>query len=280
MLDNFGAILQRAAASQVADDQAIVRDVLKTLTGGRIDVYQQGEPKNMRGWLQGRFSVRLLDVFVGKVTGTRPATAGEEIEVVIDFKRPRKTDSDADKAVATWLAGAMNKEIAEQIGSVPSYVTRLLKLGAQRMGTTLEALRPLRKPRPADPARAPGYQKIADKVKALWWDELFPLGTVAKHLKVSTVTANAAKAWWYESQGLKTPSYDEWSVEVERRVLDLFDAEELTIGQIGERVHRTHGTVMQIVNEACQRLGRSLPEARARRSRSIGKKGNTPASAA
>jgi hypothetical protein len=56
--------------------------------------------------------------------------AGESVEVVIDFKRPRKSDSDADKAIALWLDGAFNREIAEQIGSGPSYVTRMLNLGA------------------------------------------------------------------------------------------------------------------------------------------------------
>jgi hypothetical protein len=135
MLDKLAGILQRVAGSQLGDEQAIVRDVLQTLTGGRIDMRQQGERKNMKGWLQGRFSLRLLDVLVQKATGNRLTTAGEEIEAVIDFKRPRKCDADADKAIALWLGGALNTEIAEQIGSVPSYVTRLLKLGAQRMGT-------------------------------------------------------------------------------------------------------------------------------------------------
>jgi hypothetical protein len=267
MLDNFAAILQRAAGSQLGDDQAIVRDVLQTLTGGRIDMHQQGERKKVKGWLQGRFTVRLLDVLVQKASGTRPTTAGEEIEVVIDFKRPRKCDADADKAIALWLDGAQNIEIAEQLGTVPSYISRLLPLGASRMGTTLEALRPQRKLRPVDPARAPGYQQISNEVKSLWWDELFPLGTVAKRLEVSSVTADAAKAWWYESQGLKTPSYEEWCLEVERRVLEFFDAEELTVGEIGKKVHRAHGTVIQIVKAACNRLGRPSPDAWTRRTR-------------
>jgi hypothetical protein len=231
MVDNFAAILQRAPSSQLGDDQAIVRDVLQTLTGGRIDMYQQGERREMQGWLQGRFTVRLLDVLVEKMTGTRPVIAGEATAVVIDFRRPRKCDSDADSAIALWLDGAQSIEIAKQLECGPSYVSRLLRLGAQRMGSTLDELRPLRKLRPVDPALAPGYQKIADEVKGLWWDEMLPLGTIAKRLKVSTVTAKAAKQWWYEIRGLKLPTYDEWCLEIERRVLELFDAEELTVGQ-------------------------------------------------
>jgi len=278
LLDRFDDILRRAAAGQLGDDQDAARDILETLTGGRIDLYQQGERKPMHGWLQGRFTVRLLDVLVEKLAGVRRAEGGEGVEVAIDFKRPRKADSDADKAIRMWLDGFMNIQIAAELGPVPSYITRLLELGAKRMGTTLKALEAQRKPRTPDPSKTPLYQRLADKAKTLWWDELLP---IAKHeLHCSTVTVEAANRWWYESRGLKPPSYEDWCREVERRVLDLFDADELTVGKIADKVHRAHGTVMQIVNEACRRLGRSLPDARIRRSRLTGKKGNTSESAA
>jgi IS30 family transposase len=195
--------------------------------------------------------------------------------VAIDFKLQRKTDTDADEAIRQWLDGRMNKEIAEDLECVPSYVSRLLKLGAQRLGTTVEALRSQRKTRPAEPSKIPQYKVISDEVKALWWDELYPVGIVAKRLLCcSTVTVKAAKRWWYESRGLAVPTFEEWSLELERRVLELFDADELTIGKIGKQVHRAHGTVMQIVKAAFRRLGRPLPDARIRRSRLKGKKAN------
>jgi hypothetical protein len=148
------------------------------------------------------------------------------------------------------------------------------------MGTTVEALRPQRKTRPGEPSKIPKYKAISDEVEALWWDELYPVGTVADRLDCSTVTVKTSIRWWYESRGLKPPSYEEWCREVERRVLELYDADELTVGEIADKVHRAHGTVMQIVNEACRRLGRSLPDARLRRSRLTGKKGDTSESAA
>jgi hypothetical protein len=84
-------------------------------------------------------------------------------------------------------------EIAAQLGPVPSYVTRLLKLGAKRMGTTLKALETRRKPRTPDPSKTPLYQRLADKAKTLWWEELLPIATIAKHeLHCSTVTVEAA----------------------------------------------------------------------------------------
>ena len=136
MLQHFDDILRRAAAGQLGDDPDVARDILDTLTGGRIDMYQQGERREMQGWLQGRFTVRILDVLVEKIAGTRPAKAGDGIEVVIDFKRPRKTDSDADKAVRIWLDGHMSKEIATQLGLGETYVSRLLRIGTEQMGTT------------------------------------------------------------------------------------------------------------------------------------------------
>ncbi len=155
LLDRFDDIIRRAAAGDLGEDQEVARDILQTLTGGRIDLYQQGERKPMHGWLQGRFTVRLLDVLVEKLAGVRRAESGERIEVVIDFKRRRKADSDAEKAIRMWLDGSMNIEIAAQLGPVPSYITRLLKLGARRMGTTLKALEAQRKPRTPDPSKAP-----------------------------------------------------------------------------------------------------------------------------
>ena len=208
------------------------RDILETLTGGRIDMFQQGEPKPMHGWLQGRFTVRLLDVLVEKLAGVRRVDSGEVVEVVIEFKCPRKTDTDADEAIRQWLDGRMNKEIAEALECVPSYVTRLLKLGAQRLGTTVEALRSQRKTRPAEVSKIPKYKAISDEVKTLWWEELYPVAIIAKRLLCcSTVTVEAAKRWWYESRGMAVPTFEEWSLELERRVLELFDADELTVGR-------------------------------------------------
>jgi DNA invertase Pin-like site-specific DNA recombinase len=280
LLDGLDDILRRAAAGQLGDDQDAARDILEMLTGGRIDLYQQGERKPMHGWLQGRFTVKLLDVLVEKVAGMRRANSGDGIEVAIDFKLTRKTDTDADEAIRQWLDGRMNKEIAENLQCGPGYVSRLVKLGAQRLGATVEALQSRRKTRPAEPSKIPKYKAISDEVKVLWWDELYPVGAVADRLACSTVTVDAAKLWWYESRDLAVPTFEEWSVELERRVLELFDADELTIGKIANRVHRAHGTVMLIVKDACRRLGRPFPDARIRRGRLTGKKGNTSESAA
>jgi site-specific DNA recombinase len=266
LLDNFSDVLRRAAAGELGDDQDTARDILETLTSGRIDKYQQGDRKEMRGWLQGRFMVRLLDVLVEKIAGPRPAKDGNGVEVVIDFKRPRKTDADADAAIRLWLDRHMSKKIATQLGLGETYVSRLLRIGASRMGMTLEALKSQRKTRPVDPRRAPRYQLIADDVKALWWDALYPLAEVARKLRCSTTTVNAAIAFWFESRGLPVPTFEDWSARVEERVVMLFDANILTIQEIGNAVHFGRTRVMVIVRDVYRRLGKELPDGRTRRS--------------
>jgi site-specific DNA recombinase len=267
MLQHLADVLRSAAAGQLGDEESAgARDVLQLLTGGRIEMYQQGERREMGGWLQGRFTVRFLDVLVEKITGASPAKEGDGIDVMIDFKRPRKTDSDADKAVRIWLDGHMSKEIATQLGLGETYVSRLLRIGAERMGTTLEALKVQRKTRPANPSRAPGYQRIADNVKKLWWDDLNPYAVVARELHCSTTTVNAAIAFWFESRGLPVPKFEDWSARVEQRVVMLFDANILTIWEIGDAVHLGRTKVMEIVRDVYRRLGKELPDGRTRRS--------------
>jgi hypothetical protein len=150
-----------------------------------------------------RFTVRLLDVFIEKIAGVRPASGGVGIEVVIHFKRPRKTDSDADKAITWWLDGDLNLEIADKLGSGQGYVSRLLGIGAERRGTTLDALRADRKTRLPDPARAPGYQRLADEVKALWWDQLFPTPLIADHIDCSKIMVERVRRFGLRADSLR-----------------------------------------------------------------------------
>ena len=57
------------AANGAAEDADLVREIIKLLTGGRIELFQQGERLQHRGWLQGRFTVRLLDVLGERAAG-------------------------------------------------------------------------------------------------------------------------------------------------------------------------------------------------------------------
>ena len=167
----------------------------------------------MQGWLQGRFSVRPLDVLVEKITGISPAKEGKGIDVAIDFKRPRKTDSDADKAIDWWLTATFSKEIADRFGRGESYVSRLLRIGAQRMGLTLEGQsKTQRKERPRDPSRLPGYQWIADEVKGLL---VGPTVSVLSRCQKSALQHHhhqrVHRGFGLEVAVLPVPKFEDWS---------------------------------------------------------------------
>jgi len=49
-------------------------------SGGRIELYQCGESKARRGWLQGRFKVRLLSVIAEELTGASLAQDDDRIQ--------------------------------------------------------------------------------------------------------------------------------------------------------------------------------------------------------
>jgi DNA invertase Pin-like site-specific DNA recombinase len=264
LIDDMADILQRSAACHVLESQDVARDILQSLTGGRIDVYQQGERKEMQGWLQGRFTVSILDIVVERLTGVRSASDGQGIEVCIDFKRPRKSDSDADEAIRLWLQGQLNREVGTALGVGTAYVTRLLKIGAERMGTTLDSLQSQRKSRPVNPDRMPGYERIADDAKRLWWNELYPLAAVARKLSCSTVTIDRALRYWFEYRELPVPRFADWQREQERRTVTLFEQNDLTVQEIACRIHVGGTQVKKIVRRAYKRIGKSFPNRRLR----------------
>jgi site-specific DNA recombinase len=99
MLDELRTILAASAQDGKAEERGVVRQIIELLTGGRIDLYQQGERKSHRGWLQGRFRVRILDYLVGKTLGEAPSTAIEDgLKVVIDYREPDPVEREMEKA--------------------------------------------------------------------------------------------------------------------------------------------------------------------------------------
>ena len=64
LLADFSQILVEAANGEKSENLGRAREIVKLMTGGRIELFQQGERKAKRGWLQGRFHVRLVEVVV------------------------------------------------------------------------------------------------------------------------------------------------------------------------------------------------------------------------
>jgi len=84
MLDHLVEVLMRACAGGT-EQAGRVRQIIELTTGGRIDLHQQGERRAKHGWLQGRFSNRLISSVAQLITGV--AFDESELspsEVVID----------------------------------------------------------------------------------------------------------------------------------------------------------------------------------------------------
>lgn len=133
-VDHLHEILTNAIAGQ-AEDVEHVREIIKLLTGGRIELYQQGERQPHRGWLQARFKLRLLNVFAERAAGV-PIEANPGIEVAIDLKHPRplEFEMEADRAWELDQQDILRIDIAKQLGCGKSKITKLLKHAAQKHG--------------------------------------------------------------------------------------------------------------------------------------------------
>lgn len=97
LLRDLEAALQADAVSDDLDAKARLHELLKQLTGGRIELSQMGERRAQRGWLQGRFTCDLLGFIVDSLGGAA-TSPGTGTEIVLDFQQPSSRDEDADSA--------------------------------------------------------------------------------------------------------------------------------------------------------------------------------------
>ncbi len=138
-IEDLGTILFQAAEGNDDLDAATVRQVLVLLTGGKIELHQMGERKRQRGWLQGRFEVRLLPYLVEQLTGAPATVVADAVQVVIDFKRPLRIDADAERAWQLAMHDKLqNQQIAAALGCSKTYVTNLLKHATAKRGVSFE----------------------------------------------------------------------------------------------------------------------------------------------
>ncbi len=217
LLDNLSGILAAAGRSESGEQQNVAREIVRRLTGGKILLYQQGERKAQRGWLQGRCVVRLLDYLVEQATGAPPA-AGEHpgIEVTIDFRKPRPSEAAADRAFELYYQQALCAKIAEQLGCSRSRVTKLLKDAHAARGLEMPDGRSRRSTLDKKHIEPPLYHRLADPAKALWDDGLLVIEIAAK-LTCDINTVTSAIRYWHESRGLPTPDGRSRRKELKRK---------------------------------------------------------------
>lgn len=201
LLNEAAARLTAAAASDDPEVIAQARRMLELVTEGRIELEQQGERAAKKGWLRGRFRVRLLSYLVEQCGGD--AVGDEGVEVTVDFRRASPLDEQADAAwrlkEAARLKGEelLNIEIAEQLGYSRSRVTKLLKHAAAMRGVPYEDGRHNRRKNRTPPKFV---QKAAEVGRLV--DEGLLLVEIADRLGLDSDTVTKAYNRYRKVQGL------------------------------------------------------------------------------
>ena len=266
LLEELGGILAAAAGGESVEEVETAREIVKLLTGGRIELYQQGERKAQHGWLQGRFRVWLLPYLVGKAAGGQGGVCDDQgIEVTIDYREPAEIDGEAEPAKELYDQERMNCQIAAALGCGRNWVTKLLRHWFELRGLEMPDGRKRRKSLRRKQVDAPLYEQLADAAKALC-DEGLADVQIAERLGCSPPTAVAAVDHWHAVRGLVMPSHAERRPALVDRMLSLYDAR-CFIRAIAREVGMCTRSVTLLLRERLKSLGRPMVDGRTRRAK-------------
>jgi DNA invertase Pin-like site-specific DNA recombinase len=263
LLGQLGQILAAAVDPEAHQERAAARAVLRILTGGRIELYQQGERRPQRGWLQGRFRVRLLPYLLEQVSGSKEAgLQGPGVEMVIDY-RELAQEEEVERAKQLYDRGLLNQQIAAALGCGRNWVTKLLHRWFAARGLAMPDGRKRRATLPRKQGSAARYEQLADEAKGLW-DEGLADVQIATRLGCSPPTVAAAVAHWHASRGLPAPSQAARRAALVDRMQGLYE-EGRMIREIAREVKMCSRSVTLLLRERFASLGRSMPNGRQRR---------------
>ena len=187
-------------ATEVPTDEQLdeARELVRVLTGGRIDVYQQGERKAKLGWLQARFTVNLAAV---ALNGTGIAAAPDsETELVVDVRQPAEVNPMIAQARALYDADKFETEIAEELGVSRGCIFKWLAQSFEAEG--MEKPDGYERRKRIEKARGlHHYQLISDEVFELAESGVL-LCEIAERLKTNRDVITDSLRYAYEKRGL------------------------------------------------------------------------------
>jgi DNA-binding CsgD family transcriptional regulator len=201
LLAEMDAILLAAATDHSEQDAGVVRHIIDLLTGGRIDLYQMGERRKYRGWLQGRFQLDIVSAVARKTLGFEPSPTSSAREVAIDFKSEPARVKQSEIAFQWYQQNLLGKEIAELMGVSRSRVSALLKSVFASRGLERPDGRGRRATLRRKQVKIPVYQKIAADVVQMA-NRGKTNKDIAEALEVSPPTVVAALKHWSSMSGL------------------------------------------------------------------------------
>ena len=224
LLAELSTVLESAATGDLEQEVAEVRELVELLTGGRIDMEQQGERTQHRGWLRGRFQFRLLPYLVARASGAEPAGRNESDPVeTIDYRAATKPEELADEVKRLADQDLLQHEIAEALGIGSKLAGKALNAWYARHDQERPDGRARRKQLRRKQSKMPRYVQLAEEVKQLR-DSGLNATEVAAQLDIDQNMESKAWKHWHVSRGLvpprasqsKTPRYVQLAEEVKQ----------------------------------------------------------------
>ena len=263
-LMGFEDVLVSAADGHMSEQSGQVHAIISELTGGRIELVQMGERMKGRGWLQARFTVDILSTAIAKVTGTRIARDGVTgVEVVIDYRAIKLIDQQAEQAQQLWHQDLLNQEIAERMGCLASYVTKLLHHWFDSRGLPRPDGRRRRARLAKKQMAMPVYKQLADKVVQLVDMGLSNLA-IAKQLRTSDATVAKVIKWWSSTRQTPVPTTKERRLKMLERAKQLYE-DGVLLKEIASEADYTPRGMKLALEKYYVDLGEKMPDGRTRR---------------
>lgn len=264
LLGDFGEILTSAAAAETDEQMNTARRIIDELTGGRIELFQRGERKAQRGWLQGRFHLDLVTIALGKLTGLQLANEeSNSLEVIIDYRPKRLIDEQMQEAKQLWDQKLLNKVIASRMKCSPAYITMLIQRWFESQGLPCPDGRKRRKEVTNKQVEEPVYKQLADGVVEVMeqgWSNL----AISRKFKTSDATVAKAISWWFGSRGMAVPNGKDRRDKMLRRAKTLLIEGRLMKDIAAEIGYSPRGLKLAL-ESYCAESGESLPDGRTRR---------------
>lgn len=199
-LSQFSTILVQATECPSDEQLDEARELIRIVTGGRIDVYQKGEKKAKLGWLQVRFKVNLAAVALHGNIFNPSSSANDEIELVVDIQQPSEANPMIAKARELYDADKFETEIAEELDVSRGCIFKWLAQSFEADG--IEKADGYKRRKRIETARGlHHYQLISDQVFELA-DSGVLLCEIAERLKTNRDVITESLRYAYQKRNL------------------------------------------------------------------------------
>ena len=194
----------REAAQGDPTSAALSRKIFKAVTGGKILVSQQGEPRAQKGWLRGTFDLHLIRTIVDECGVLISGDDCKSLTVTIDFQQPSALKARFELVKELMDGGLMMSQIGERLGISRAQVTAAKIYWFESRGLPIPDGRGRRSTLKQQHNIPPLYQAIAGQVI-----EHFNAGKIyteiATLMRVDKNTITSSIKWWHLIHNLPVP---------------------------------------------------------------------------